>query len=85
MCFSTHGRPGPSRTRTGASRPLRSTAPAHKTKRPEIALGSQVTRLRTRTHRCVLQKKIKNQTVSKHMCFSIESDPGQHGAQARAR
>ena len=26
-----------------------------------------------------------NQTASKHMCFSIESGAGTHGAQARAR
>ena len=51
MCFSTDIRPGPSKTRTGASRPLRTTAPAHNTPRLLSAPGSQVTRLRTKTHR----------------------------------
>ena len=52
MCFSTDIRPGPSRTQAGASRPIRTTAPVHNTPQLFLALGSQVTRLRTRMHRC---------------------------------
>lgn len=57
MCFSTDIRPGPSKTRTGASRPLRTTAPAHNTPPLFSAPGSQVTRLRTKTHRCFEPRK----------------------------
>jgi hypothetical protein len=57
MCFSMDIRPGPPKTRTGASRPLRTTAPAHNTPPSFSALGSQVTRLRTKMHRCFEPRK----------------------------
>ena len=71
MRFSTHSRPGPTRTRTGASRPLRAIAPAHNSPPFFSAPGSQVMRLRARTHRFFLQKReVWNQTVSKtYICF----------------
>ena len=57
MCFSTDTGPGPSKTRTAASRPLRTTTPAHNTPPLFLALGPQVTRLRTKTHRCFQPRK----------------------------